>query len=491
MDFLDPKRKKSHRQRLLIGYLLVAVAIAMGTLILLFSAFGFWVDSKTGDVIQNGTVFLDSQPGGSTVTLDGKVQGNRTASRLVLPGSQQYTIRLSQTGYRDWTRTFALDGGSIERLVYPLLLPKTLETTENQLYASAPGLSSQSPDRRWLLVQQPGQTYVFDLYDLNSPSAAPAIITIPANILTDAAKPAVLSVVEWANNNHHVLLSRAFNDTHEFLMVDTNALANSVNINTTLTVSPTSVSLRDKKFDQLYIFDAAGGTIRQGDLKGRTVSGAILSNVLAYKSYGSDLLLYATHQGAAEGKLDYRIRENDKATYLLKSVPDAPTFLLDLAEFDGTPYYVVGSPQDDAAFIYRDPLPTLKGQSQKALIIPAVLRVKSPQFVSFSPNTQFISVQSGNKLVTYDIDGDRQFQLNLSHEVSNKIVWMGGFHLAFVDKQQSYMIDFDGSNEQPLVPSLQAGGPYFAPDYETVFSLAPSLKVTGRFVLTQNSLIKK
>jgi hypothetical protein len=65
MDFLDPKRKKSHHKRLFIGYLLMAVAVAMGTLILLFSAFGYGVDRKTGDVIQNGTVFVDSQPGGS------------------------------------------------------------------------------------------------------------------------------------------------------------------------------------------------------------------------------------------------------------------------------------------------------------------------------------------------------------------------------------------------------------------------------------------
>ncbi len=493
MDFLDPKRKRAHRKRLLIGYLLMAVAVAMGTLILLFSAYGFDINRKTGVVIQNGTVFVDSQPGGSTVTLNGQVQRNKTATRLVLPGSQQYTIKLTQDGYRDWNRIFSLEGGKIERLVYPLLLPTKLTTTESQLYATLPGISTQSPDRRWLLVQQPGQTYVFDLFDLDNPSATATTLTIPATILTDSTKPATLRALEWANDNRHLLVERSFNDTREFLMIDTTTVTASVNINTTLTIAPTSITLRDKKADMLYVYDTTGGLIRLGDLKNRTVSGAVLSNVLAYKSYGTDILLYATQDGAAAGKTNIRIRENDKATYLLKAIPKAETYLLDTAEFDGTPYYIVGSQADDAAFVYRDPLPTLKGQSRNPLLVSAVLRVASPKFVSFSNSTQFITAQSGNKLIVYDVEADRQFRINLTHEIpeTSKVAWMDGFRFAFVDKEKSYMIDFDGSNEQPIVPALVAGGPYFAPDFRTVFSLAPSLVVNGRFALTQTSLQKK
>ena len=492
MDFLDPKRKKSHRKRLFLGYLLMAVAVAMGTLILLFSAFGYDVDRKTGDVIQNGTVFVDSQPGNSNMYLNGGLQGNKTASRLVLPGSKQYTIKLTQNDYRDWSRTFTLEGGRIERLVYPLLVPKTLAATESQLYASAPGVTSQSPDKRWLLVQQPGQTYAFDLYDLNSPTAPPAILTIPAAILTEPAKNAALSVVQWATDNRHVLLRRDFEGANEFLMLDTTAVASSVNINTTLTVSPTDVTLRDKKSDQIYIYDAAGGVLRQGDMKNRTVSGALLNNVLSFKSYGPDIILYATKTGAELNKVAVRIRENDKASYLLKSIPEASSYLLDTDQFDGTPYYIVGTNVDDAVFVYRDPLPTLKGQQNKALLIPSVLRLTNPRFVSFSADSHLIAAQSGNNVIVYDIEGDRQFKLLLNHVIdpSEKLVWMDSFRFKLVDKNIGYMVDFDGSNEQPLVPSL-AGGPYFTADLKSMINLAPSKTVTGRVSLTLTSLQTK
>jgi hypothetical protein len=491
MDFLDPKRKRSHRKRLLLGYLLMAVALSLAAWLVLISAQGFSYDRKTGDIIQNGTVFVNSQPVSANVYLDGILQGNKTSTRLVLPGSKQYGVKLTADGYRDWTRTFTLTGGSIERLVYPLLIPKTLTTTENQLYASTPGLITQSLDKRWLLIQQPGQTYVFDVYDLNNLAAAPAILTIPSSILTDPTKPATLTALQWAGDNKHLLFERTYDSGTEFLMIDINNIDSSLNINSTLTVAPTSVTLRDKKSDLLYIYDATGGVVRLGDLKNRTVSGAIVSNVIAYKSYGTDVILYATKTGAETGKVDVRIRENDKASYLLRSVPEATAYLLDVDQFDGTPYYVVGTNLDDAVFVYIDPLPTLKGQRNKALLIPSVLRLTSPQFVSFSPDSHLIAAQSGDNFVVYDIEGDRQFKVTVhAADPTKKVAWMDGFRFKATDKNQSYIVDFDGSNEQVLVPSL-ANGAFFSPDTKSVLTLAPSKTVTGRFSLTQTSLIKK
>ncbi|MDB5182713.1 MAG: hypothetical protein JWO47_497 [Candidatus Saccharibacteria bacterium] len=491
MDFLDPKRKKSHRRRLLLGYLLMAVALSLAAWLVLVSAQGFSYDRKTGDIIQNGTVFVDSQPVSANVYLDGTIQGNRTSTRLVLPGSKQYSIKLTADGYRDWKRTFTLTGGSIERLVYPLLVPKTLATSENQLYASAPLLTTQSIDKRWLMVQQPGQTYVFDVYDLNTPSAAPATLTIPASILTDPTKPATLTALQWAGDNKHLLMQRSYDDTSEFLMVDITNIASSLSINTTLTVAPSSVTLRDKKPDQIYIYDATGGVVRQGDLKNRTVSGAIVNNVIAYRSYGPDILLYATKTGADTGKVDVRIRENDRASYLLKTVTEAQTYLFDVDQFDGTPYYAVGTNLDDAVFVYTDPLPTLKGQQNKALLIPAVLRLPNPQFVSFSPDSHLIAAQSGTNFVVYDIEGDRQFKVSLPlTDPTQKVAWMDSFRFKAVNNNQSYITDFEGSNEQTLVPSL-LNGAFFSPDSKTVFTLAPSKTVTGRTSLTQTSLVKK
>jgi len=279
----------------------MAVTIAMAVWLLLISARGYWYDRKTGDIIQNGNVFVDTKPGGADIILDGKMQRDKSASRLVLPGGHQYSLQLKLTGYREWNRTFSLEGGTVERITYPLLLPNIMTPTDIKTYETAPGLATQSLDRRWVLVQQPGQPYSFDLYDLRNPKNPAVKLTIPAAIITDPAKLSTLKVIEWADDNRHLLIERSFEGAHEYLIIDTSSIAGSLNVNTSLTVSPTDVRLRNKKFDQVYIYDSAGGLLRTGDLKSRTISAAILTKVLAFKAYGSDLLLYVTADSTTAG----------------------------------------------------------------------------------------------------------------------------------------------------------------------------------------------
>lgn len=493
MDFLDPKRKQANRRRLIIGYILMAIAVAMGTLVLLFTAYGFDIDRRTGNVIQNGTIFIDSQPGNSNVFLNGELQRNKTSMHVVVPGSRQYTILLQKDGYRDWARTLSLEGGRIERLTYPLLVPKNLVTTDLQLYSSAPELVSQSPDLRWLLVQQPKQISTFDLFDLDSPSDTPAILSIPVELLTDAAKSSTFSVVAWSDDNHHLLIKRVYDGKHEFLVLDTENMAKSVNLNTALGVSPSEVSFRDGKADQAYLYDSDGGVIRSADVKNRSVSSPLLTAVLAYKSLGSESILYVTANGASEGSVNVRIRENNEASYLLKNMPKDQTYLLAAEEFDGTPYFVVGSKTAEAVFVYRNPLPTLKGQVGNQVLVSAVLRQKNPQYVSFSPEQNFVVVQSATDTVVLDIENDHQYKTVLGHPIAltQKIDWLDSYHLKFVDNGNGYVIDFDGSNEQMLSSVAGTSGPFLASNFETVFNLASSVSVNGRFALTQSSLIVK
>jgi hypothetical protein len=73
---------------------------------------------------------------------------------------------------------------------------------------------------------------------------------------------------------------------------------------------------------------------------------------------------------------------------------------------------------------------------------------------------------------------------------TDKLLWMDGFRFSFVDKDVSYILDYDGSNEQQLMPSL-SGGPFITADLKNMFAVAPSKTVNGRFSLTQTSLQKK
>src|SRR3990167_224998 len=137
MDFLDPKKRKHHTIRLFIGYGLVAIAIALVSLILIQQTYhGYDIDKRTGKIIQNGLVFINSKPVSADVYANGEKKGN-TNLRLVIP-SDNYKIELKRQGYNTWSRSLYLEGGSVVQLTYPLLFPTKIIRTDTTVYKSNP-----------------------------------------------------------------------------------------------------------------------------------------------------------------------------------------------------------------------------------------------------------------------------------------------------------------------------------------------------------------
>lgn len=485
MDFLDPKRKKAHLRRLFIGYGLMAIVIGIGTLITLYVANGYDINRNNGELIQNGIVFVDSKPKGATVYLNDKAEQSRTDTRMVLPAGT-YTVRLEAEGYRSWERTFSLEGGQIQRLVYPFLIPNSLVINDLVQYDATPQLATQSPDRRWVLIQKPGQTYAFDLFDLNDIEKQPVAIAIPPSILTSPAAEASLEVVEWSNDNRHLIFKRSFADTTEYVSFDRENPSEAININTALGVKPVELSLRNKRPDQFYYLESLPGTLRSADIKARTISAPLLQEVEDYKSYDDDIILFATKLGAQTDKVDIKIFDS-KQSYVLRSVNQSDTYLMDIARYDDEWYFIAGSAADNNVFIYTDPLRTIKQNDDQPLTVKAVLRLDKPQFVAFSANTQFVRVQSTNKILAIDLEDSQQYRFQLDETIpaDQEIKWMDGHRLIYVVNQQSYVVDFDGSNKQTLVTSRLSNSPFFDRDYDNVFTIEGSKTTNNKAAFTR------
>jgi len=487
MDFLDPKRKRAHRRRLFVGYVLMAIAISMGTLILLFTAYGYDVDRKTGEVIRNGTFYMASKPSGAKIDVDGKRQSSDTSTRLDLPGGKQYNLVLSKDGYKKWIRLVALESGTIEHVIYPILIPETIKQTELQLYASAPALASQSKDFKKLLVQQPGQQSVFDLYDLQNPTSSSKVLAIPNSAITSPNMNGTMEVVEWSSDSKHVMLKRTYDNKVDYILLDTEDAAKSKNVNATFSVTPTKVQMIDGKTDSLYI-QQADGSLRRAVLDGSVLSEPVLSGVITFDSIGKDIILYATPSSAPENSVSFRIRTNDELTYLLKTVPVSTSYTAAIEEYDNTPYFVVGGNAVDAVFVYRNPIDAVKGQKNTPVLVNAVMRGKNVSSVAFAPKAhRYISAQSEQGMVVYDIENDRQF--TFKPVAGAQLSWMSEYQFSYNDQNSLFMIDFDGSNAQKLADVNSGMIGYLAPNFERAFSLSPSPTVSGRSTLLQSDLI--
>src|SRR3546814_398463 len=140
MDFLDPKKRRQHSIQLMIGYALVAIALALFTALLIYYSYGFGVNRK-GELVQRGLVFVSSQPTGSQLYVDDK-RANDTNTKLNLSNGQHKLV-IAREGYHDWANSVDIVGSSVNRLDYPFLIPKKLTTESVKTYDTQPQLRSE------------------------------------------------------------------------------------------------------------------------------------------------------------------------------------------------------------------------------------------------------------------------------------------------------------------------------------------------------------
>ena len=466
MDFLDPKKKQAHARRLYLGYFLMGIALLLAASILLILSNGYDVDRKTGQVIQNGLIFTNSAPESTTIYLNGKANG-QTDKRLTVPEGT-YNVELQRTGYTTWKKTVQLDGGNIERLVYPRLFPSKLTTAVSKTYDAIPSFSAQSPDRRWLLVTQPGQFNSFDIYDTGKPTQAATVTTIPEGVLTKPAAGAAetLTMVEWSTDNRHVLVKHTFGDAFEYAVIDRSSTENnSYNVTKVTGLSPTLVALHDKKYDRLFIYDATAKTLQTVNVEDKTVA-PLLGGVLAFKPYGSKTVLYASEDDVHPGKTLLRILDDGK-NYTMRTFDTPSSLLLDLAEFDGSMYVTAASTTEGRLYIYKDPLARLKSDSKTALTPFVLIRFKDPTKISFSANTRFVAMQSGTRFAVYDFEEARRYNFTLPGELpaDQFASWMDGHRLVLNQANTVQVFEFDGANQTKLGSLVANSLPFFDRDY--------------------------
>lgn len=480
MDFLDPRKRRAHTRRLLIGYVLMAIAITLGAIILVYGAYGYGFNTKTGGIVQNGLLFVDSQPGGADIYLNDQPQNSKTSARFVLPAGN-YKITLKKDGYRSWERTFALTEHSIARYVYPFLFPLKPQISVLKNYSTAPPLISQSPDHRWLLIEVPQSAtgrVAFDEYDTTNPDQPPKVLTMPSGLLAVGANGSnVLSEVEWSTDNKHLLLKDTTSSGAEFIIFDRDNPAQSFNVNKLFNISPTLVALRNKKIDQFYIFNQATGNLQIGRTSDASLT-PLLTHVLSFRPNGPDLVSYITDQNSSPGQVVARIWDGNKS-YPLYTFAAGNYYLIDMTQFQSHWYYVAGSDSTERVNVYKDPLSGIKNPSIGKAIPLLSLNITDANKVSFSTNARFMEVEAGQNLSVYDFETQSAYHYTLTAPLADSLHWMDGHRLIGESGDTVFVTDYDSTNQQLLVPTTYTAAGFFDRDYKYLFTTVASASGTS------------
>ncbi len=473
MDFLDPIKKHAHKVRLLIGYVLMAVLVILSTVILLYQAYGYGFD-KYGQIIQNGLVFVSSAPTGADIYLNDSSSHGKTNTRLVLPAGQ-YTLKLQRDGYRPWLRSLGVEGGSVERFDYPLLFPTKLTTASVHAYAAQPGLITQSPDRRWLIVAQSDSAADFDLYDLSNRTQPPTTLTLPTNVITFGPGAQGWQFVSWANDNRRVLLQHVYAGGSEYILLDRQTPSDSVNLTKTLALnSNIQLALSNKRYDHYFVYDPVNMTLGNLTLSDPTIA-PLLSHVLAFKTYNDNIVLYATDAGTSSGQATVALLQDTKS-YKLRTVAAGGAYELNLASYNGSLYVAAGAAVEDKIYVYQDPLKVLQSSSGQPLVPAAILKVTEPNTLNFSSGGRFIAAENGQSFVVYDALNDKtySYQLSIPVDAGQYAAWMDNDRLVLTSDGKIVVFDYDDANQTTLSSAEPGALPYFDAKYQYFYNLAPA-----------------
>lgn len=479
MDFLDPKKKRSSVIRLYIGYGLMTILIVTGAVVLLYAAFGYGVN-KDGEVYQNSTVFLASEPSGADANIKnistGEVKSTATNDRLILPQGD-YKVDFTKSGYRPWVKSVELRGGQISRLDYAFLFPKRIIAKDIAKYSLKPGLITTSPDRSKQLIQKPNSSLQFDLFDNNNLAKPPILIEFSNKLFSGLVTSSEIKLVEWSNDNRHVLISYKSRSGNKFVLIDTKSPEDSININRKYTKNFISVRLRDKSPDNLYLL-SSDGTLQTGSLKNATLQ-KVLSNVGQFQPYKNDLILFINNKDIQKKtkSIKAQLWDSGKGLITVKELPQSKKYFIDLADYDGDLYVAVGaSSGKDELYVFRDPLSSAEQNGDPAYFT-RTLRLDNIKYLSFSSNARFICTQNGSSFDIYDAEDDRQFKFALDKKYADikSHQWMDGHRLIVNSTNKVLEFDFDGTNVNELIKSTNDKMVSFNSDYSAMSAIVPAI----------------
>lgn len=488
LTFMDPKQRKRQNTTLMIGYVLVGCAVLLLTTILVFVAYGFGF--KNGQVIQNGLVFLSSTPHPADVYVDGKRYKDTTNTRIVLPAGV-YDFTLKRTGYRNWERSVNVTGGQVESYAYPFLFPTSLTTTTRQTYAKPPALVTESPDRHWLMVARPDSLSSFDIYDLNSPSHLPAVTSLPDGLLSAASSSQSLQLVAWASDNTHVLLKHLYDNKTEYIIFNKTTPAQSVNLTRSLSLALNNIDLRfnNQRYDQYIFLDTAQHNLFRATL-GAPQPTLALSNILAFTTYGSGTVLYATPNTIDHSKVDIDLYDSGNI-YLIRHAAANTTYLLGLNSYGGDLYVAVSASSENEAYVYKDPASQITDKQLGTAAPARIFSISAPTYVGFSTNGQYVIFEHDSSFSVYDAESQQNFSYTVPTPMDSPqahAVWMDAARLTYVTNGQLIAFDYDGQNRQTLVSASAAYQSYFDQDYKVLYTLVPSAANSTNELLTATAL---
>lgn len=431
----------------------MCLSVVALVIVLLFIILGYRFNRSDGSIEQGGLLQFDTRPSGADVSINGTNLGSRTASKATVGAGNHY-ITMSRSGYQQWQKSVTVAPGKVVWLDYPRLIPNDLKT-ENVATFSRLSKSIASLDTKWMAVKEDPSTPLISLVDISREEVRQSSLELPSTSFTApaAGKTQSFNLETWDPTNRYVLVKHIYDDgALEWLVVDSENVAQTVNLTKLLNVAMTKVAFSGASSNTLYVQIA--GDVRKLEIAAATLSRPLVSNVAEFSVYDRSTLVYATGivPDIKTRSVGYYEDGADKP-HTLRTYTDDGTVPLKVAinKYFNEPYVAIA--YGEAVEVWRGRLPVGDANVTQMTSETSFAQPGGTQYLDIRNHGRFIVVQKGNEFQVYDIELKQVTKTTLKNasEASVKLGWLDEYY-AWSDLGGMLRIyEFDGANQHDIM----------------------------------------
>lgn len=457
-----PTKKQLLLRRVIFSTIATLSVLIIATFAILFML-GYRLDSGNGRLEQGALMQFDSSPNGADVFIDNRNIGSRTATKqTVVAGT--HTVRMAKAGYQDWSRTLSINAGTLTWLDYTRLVPNDRPVKTVTTYETLTNLVI-SPDSKWALAQEKTDTPSFHLIDLRAEDIKSTLLELPQSSFSEAGTPDVthsFSIASWDNGGRYALVKHLYKDQTEWIVADTQNIAQTVNVTQLLGVGFSDLKFTGTSGKTFYGLTSEGA-IRKVDLAAATISRTFVTHVESFSLFDNTIISYVgLDPSDATKRVAGVYRDGDESAHVLRTIDAADgTLLVSFGRYFSDNYVAIA--EGNKVSILKGSFPSSSSQDATSLAPLTSFDLSgAATALSFSPGSNYVLAQSGAGFKSYEIEHKRTeigMLPTTNGAAASTLKWLDGSHLWTDDADTLVMRDFNGINPfsiMTVVPGFDA-----------------------------------
>lgn len=442
------KRNQPLMRTAVYALMTTSVVVIVGLLMLVVLGYSF--NQRDGRLEQGGLLQFASVPTGATVTLDELVLGTRTNTKSTVAAGN-HSVSFDRAGYRSWKKSIAITPGQIGWINYARMIPTSVKVQSQRTFPSLAG-SLISPANKWIMLHQAADQPTFELADIQNDAVRYTSLTLPVTSYTApaAGAPQSFSLESWSQNEDALLVRHTYdNDQTEWLLLDRDEPAKSINISASLGIAPSKLLFAGSGSKLLFV--QTDDIVRRINLDDMTLSRPLASKVESFAPFDEKTITFVT-RGDDAGKriVGYAATDMDRSHVIRTYPADGQPLQVQLKVYFNKRYLSVVHGQ--SLVIEDGTLPTTDNKGDLDVYAQATIPAGISR-LSVSDNGRFVIAELPDGYATYDLELKKYDKTTwaLPAVAQRPMEWLDDYIIWSDNGGQLRIYDFDGGNQQNIM----------------------------------------